>query len=142
MKRFVKKINRQCANSDGFTLVEAMIGMLVFTVGILGVLALQTTSVNNNTLAEDVQTSTVTAMDLIEELMATDFDDMRIANNGQDCDWWSAAQKYWVCSEVLDDQGMPGAKKVNVTSRFTAADGSQQTIDLTIFKPDIDGVSP
>lgn len=42
--------------SQGFTLIEVMIGMLVFTIGILGVVSMQTTSIAANVKAQHIST--------------------------------------------------------------------------------------
>ena len=135
MKRLLKKIKGLNVNSSGFTLLEAMIGLAVFSIGILGVAAMQTSSVNSNTLAEDVQLSTVTAMDQIEELMATDFNDQRFNLDGIETCGPSADGKYNICITPSNDVAIPGSKRVTVTSQFTPPSGRQQTITLNIFKP-------
>jgi Tfp pilus assembly protein PilV len=135
-----KTFKRQCENPDGFTLLEAMIALLVFTVGILGMISLQTTSVNSNTLAEDIQINTITAMAQIEELMATDFLDQRLVGNP--IPFPANDPRYTITVTPLDDQSIPGSKQVIVTSEFTPASGRPQRITLKIFKPDIDHVSP
>lgn len=137
MKRLLKKIKKLNVNSSGFSLLEAMIGLAVFSIGILGVAAMQTTSVNSNTLAEDVQLSTVTAMAQIEELMATDFLDQRFNLDGIETCEDSPDGRYNICITPSNDVAIPGAKRVNVTSTFTPAGGRPQTITLKIFKPRI-----
>lgn len=137
MKRIRQTIQRLKADSKGFTLLEAMIGLLVFSIGILGMAAMQTTAVNSNTLAEDVQQNTVEAMAEIEELMATDFLDQRLENSGiEDCNP-SPDGRYTICVEPLNNDAIPGTKKVKVTAKFTPAGGVEQNITLAIFKPEI-----
>lgn len=41
-------------HSEGFTLIEVMIGILVFTIGILGVVTMQTTSIAANAKAQHI----------------------------------------------------------------------------------------
>jgi hypothetical protein len=67
--------------------------------------------------------------------------DQRIDGDGRDCED-ANDPKYWICVERLDDQAIPGAKQIIVTSEFTPASGRPQRITLKIFKPDIDNVSP
>lgn len=136
MRRIRQTIQRLTADSKGFTLLEAMIGLVVFSVGILGMAALQTTAVNSNTLAEDVQQNTVAAMAAIEELMATDFIDERLDDGKTDCEW-SPDGRYQTCATSKDHKALPGTKRVVVRSVFTAKNGVEQSISLTIFKPDI-----
>jgi prepilin-type N-terminal cleavage/methylation domain-containing protein len=142
MKRLLKKIKKFNANSNGFSLLEAMISLAVFSIGILGVAAMQTSSVNSNTLAEDVQLNTVTAMAQIEELMATDFQDQRFLADGISTPHLSPDGKYTIRVTPRDDQAIPGAMRVVVISEFTPVGGETQRITLTIFKPDIDRVTP
>jgi len=144
MRRFRKTINRLKSNSDGFTLLEAMISLVVFSIGILGMAALQTTAVQNNTLAEDVQQNTVWAMAEIEELMATDFMDQRIpdAPGGATICNPSVDGKYTICSTCRDDANIPGAKRITVTARFTPPGGRTQAVTMSIIKPDVDNMGP
>ncbi|MGD9368657.1 MAG: prepilin-type N-terminal cleavage/methylation domain-containing protein [Desulfobacteraceae bacterium] len=136
MRRIRQTIQRLKADSKGFTLMEAMMGLVVFSIGILGMAALQTTAVNSNTLAEDVQQNTVEAMAEIEELMATDFLDQRL-QDGVNTSEQSPDGKYTIDVEPRDDEAIPGAKRVVVTSKFTPTGGVEQSITLAIFKPDI-----
>jgi len=134
----IKKLN---LNSSGSTLLEAMVSLAVFSVGILGMAALQTNAVGNNTLAEDVQFNTVRAMAEIEELMATDYLDMRV-QNGALQDFFTPDGRFRVRSTSTEDVNIPGAVKVDVVSTFTPTGGLPQTINLTIIKPDIDRMTP
>ncbi|MEJ2157507.1 MAG: prepilin-type N-terminal cleavage/methylation domain-containing protein [Desulfobacteraceae bacterium] len=137
MKRFRQTIMKPIGKSDGFTLLEAVISMMVLSVGILGMIALQTTSVKSNTLAEDVQINTVTAMDQIEELMATDFLDQRFNADGIRTCGPSPNGRFTICITPRDNAFIPGAKRVTVTSRFIPTGGLRQEITLDIFKPRI-----
>jgi Tfp pilus assembly protein PilV len=140
MKRLINIIKRQTGNSEGFTLLEAMISLLVFTIGILGMLTLQTTSIKNNKLSEDVQINTVEATAEIEELMATDFLDQRL--NAKKT-YTTSDPRYSYEVKPVDDTNIPGGKRVQVISTFTPYGGGRpQTITLNIYKPDIDHVTP
>jgi prepilin-type N-terminal cleavage/methylation domain-containing protein len=137
MKGTRATIQRLKGDAKGFTLLETMIGLLVFSVGILGMAALQTTSVNSNTLAEDVQQNTVEAVAAIEELMATDYLDQRFDDDGGEHPYTTPDGKYNIVIRPLNDEAIPGAKRVIVESRFTPPGGGEQSITLKIFKPDI-----
>ncbi len=58
----------------GFTLVEVMIGITIFAIGILAVATLQLTSMKSNTKANRLTQASVLAQGKMEELMALDFD--------------------------------------------------------------------
>jgi len=150
MKRLIHIIKRRTMNSQGFTLLETMISLAVFAIGILGVMTLQTTSINSNTLAEDVQNNTVIAMGTIEELMATDFLDQRLPVP-LGVKYKANDPRYEIIRTATDDTFLPGSMRVQITARFIPTGGTQlghkdgtawQTITLNIFKPDIDRVTP
>lgn len=56
--------------SHGFTLIEVLIAMAIFSIGILGVAAMQTSSTKGNSAAGRVTSNVTWAADRIETLMA------------------------------------------------------------------------
>ena len=141
MQRLIHIIKRRTMNSQGFTLLETIISLAVFAIGILGVMTLQTTSINSNTMAEDVQNNTVIAMGTIEELMATDFRDQRLPVP-LGTTYQANDPRYTITRTATDDIFLPGAMRVQIIAQFTPTGGRTQTITLNIFKPDIDRVTP
>ena len=55
--------------SRGFTLIELMIAMALSMVGLLGLLALQTSAIRGNGLSRNFQEATALAQDKLEERM-------------------------------------------------------------------------
>ncbi|MCP4745831.1 MAG: hypothetical protein GY874_06765 [Desulfobacteraceae bacterium] len=128
------KTRRLLINNKGFTLLEAVITMLIFFVGLLGIATLQITSVNSNSLSENVQANTVLAMEQVEEFMAADYTDQRIANNGSD--YFTTDNNHTITYTIVNDDAIPGAKLVNVSATFSATKSlTPQTIELKCFKP-------
>ncbi len=58
----------------GFSLIEAMVAMAIFTIGILGCYRMQLQSVHSNAVAERVSTASHWAAYAIEELLDKDYD--------------------------------------------------------------------
>lgn len=56
--------------SQGFTLIEVLIAMAIFSIGILGVAAMQTSSTRGNSAAGRVTSNVTWAADRLETLMA------------------------------------------------------------------------
>lgn len=72
---FQKHNHRVWKNKDqnGFTLIEVMIAMAVFAIGILAIFSMQVTATNGNALARQKTENYTCATDKAEELLALDY---------------------------------------------------------------------
>ena len=61
---------------SGFTLIEVVIALAIFTIGILAVFSLQISSIGGNAAARGVTENVTAAAAKVEELMAVDYDDL------------------------------------------------------------------
>ena len=77
-----RESRRRAADSRGFSLIEVLLGISVFMIGMLGVTALNVSSLKSNTFSGNLSEATLLASAKIEELMATDFND--IVSGGAD----------------------------------------------------------
>ena len=82
-----KTIRYRSNSCDGFTLVEVMVALVVITIGILAVNAMQIVAVRGNSSANGLSSASNFAMDQVEEIFALDYDDALLAdgtgtNNG------------------------------------------------------------
>jgi len=59
----------------GFSLIEVLLGISIFMIGMLGVTALNISSLKSNTFSGNLSEATLLAATKIEELMAQGFDD-------------------------------------------------------------------
>jgi len=89
MKR--KKSKRLMQDCRGFSLIEVLLGISIFMIGMLGVTALNISSLKSNTFSGNLSEATFIAATKIEELMAMDFDDIKqkagqTDGNCPDCD--------------------------------------------------------
>lgn len=83
------KISRQ-GNACGFTLMEVMIAMAIFAIGILGVATMQISSTNGNTSARKHSEASEIAQSQIEWLMAIPYANVAAGNdvtNGYPAQW-------------------------------------------------------
>jgi len=69
MKTSISKNDHQVSKESGFTLVEVMMAIAIFSIGILAVWALQHISTRSNTTARNLTIATVCASDQLERLM-------------------------------------------------------------------------
>jgi len=103
---------REKRGQQGFTLIEVLIAMAIFSVGILAVGAMQITSTNSNASARIHTEEYTWVVDQIERLTALDYDlgDLTAGDH-------SVVQgPYTVSWTVVDDTPVEGAKSITVTA--------------------------
>ena len=84
---------RRLSPSSGFSLLEVLLGISVFMIGMLGVTALNISSLKSNTYSGNLSEATIVAASKLEELMDKDFadangiflTDLDCDGSGQDC---------------------------------------------------------
>jgi len=71
----MNKNTRFVKGNTGFTLIEVLIAMVIFSIGILGVAVLQSGSIKGNTSARGVTDIALIATDRLEMLRSLPYDD-------------------------------------------------------------------
>ena len=137
-------------NEKGFTLLEVLIAVAIFTVGILGVNAMQLASIKGDSTAGRITQSTNWAADRVEQLLQEGYADVNDTNGdgAAGMDYTDEAGKpadgsdtspdgvYEVFWNVDDGQIVTGAKAVRVITRWTDR-GIQRTLTLNYSIPEI-----
>jgi prepilin-type N-terminal cleavage/methylation domain-containing protein len=117
-----------CRISKGLTLVEVMIALALFSVGILAVAAMQNVGMAAMTRAHSGSDRARQAAEQIEALLSMDYDDPALADgddgyhpenpdHGPQLLSGAKASIEW---EVDDDFPFPGTKRISVTVRSQA----------------------
>ena len=120
---------REKRGSRGYTLIEILIAMAIFSIGILAVGAMQINSANSNTGARIHTEEYTWVVDQIERLTALDYDDDDLDPN----DFHSVDQgPYTVSWTVVDDSPVEDAKRIAVTA--TGAHRRAQPITIDFIK--------
>jgi type IV pilus assembly protein PilV len=102
----------------GFTFVELLIVIGIFSIGILAVASMQVTSIHANSSARMSGEATVLAANQIEELMASDYNNDEDLNPGSHTLVQGAYSIDWVVTEFdIDSDGTNDSKTVLVTVR-------------------------
>lgn len=78
----MKSIKNRC----GFALFEVMVGITVFTIGVLGLNAMQYRAINQNSHSWDRSQANSVALAVLEELKRIPFTDARLANGNGNLD--------------------------------------------------------
>lgn len=133
----------------GFTVIEVLIGITIFAIGILAVITMQTTSIGGNSTARQISEETTWASDQMEQLLARDYTlllDGTGTNNGNaglndggitpatTADGGPATTSpdgtYSIYWNVAVDQPAPGLKTIRVIVRHSAASTPPLSIDF------------
>ncbi len=69
---------------NGFTLLEVIIALTVFSVGVLSVIAMQSNTSTGNARARFLSEATAVAIDRMEQLMNLDYDDAALQDGDGD----------------------------------------------------------
>ncbi|MCI5178211.1 MAG: prepilin-type N-terminal cleavage/methylation domain-containing protein [Candidatus Electrothrix sp. AW3_4] len=85
MVNAMKKI-KKIGTEDGFTLIETLIAMAIFTIGILGLFVMQTAAIKENLTANAITIGSTWATDRVERLLAMDYSDPSLALTVTTCE--------------------------------------------------------
>ncbi len=120
----------------GFTLIEVLIVLAIFSIGILAVAAMQMTSTKGNASARRITEATALAENQIENLMQVSYDhaDLNPANNPHE----STQGPYtvnWNATEIdLDADGTNDSKTVSVAVNWSY--GGDRNVSIQYIIPE------
>ena len=159
-KKYSQKL-KVCNNNQGFTLIEIMIAMVIFVVGMLSVAAMQTSATKGNNTANRTTRAFTWCSDRMEVLMSLPYTDASLnaglhseangdfaqTSDGIDNDYDGqideAGENGVVSIEwtVADNDGVTGAppppantKSISVTVTWRTPLGRQKTLTLNTVR--------
>ena len=113
--------NRRGDSQSGFTLMEVLVAISIFAVGVLAVAGMQAMAIRGNGVGNRLTDRLSLAQTQMENLMGVDYSDASLANGNYD-DGQSPVVTSWVISDYA---GMADTKLITVT---VTAVGSATTI--------------
>lgn len=139
----------------GFSLVEVLLGIAIFMIGMLGVAALQISSMTGNAFSGNLTEATYLMMNKVEELMNLKYDNALLtdpnANGAAGLDSQAVGtpavdhedpvggrnnifQVYW---NVAENVPMPRCKTIKVFARWSIKGAPQPPINMQFVKEEI-----
>ena len=122
----MKKLKKE----DGFTLIEVLIALTIFAVGLLAVAVMQTSAIKMNSTAGKLTTLSTWGMDKIEELSALPYFDPSLDSAGNPHQ--EVSGDYTISWTIIDDNPMTNTKNITVT-----VTGRGKSMNISFLKPNI-----
>jgi len=109
--RLIKQSTKQIRNDNGFTIIEVLIAMIIFAVGILAIGKMQLVSINGNNIAGKYTEGSTLGVSEIENIIATAYDDASLVDgtNGT-----VTQGLYTVNWTITDSVPIANVKKINM----------------------------
>lgn len=122
---------KQLKKEDGFTLIEVLIALTIFAVGLLAVAAMQNSAILMNSNAGKLTHLSTWGMDKIEELSSLPYLDAELDPAGNPHSD-SPVDGYTVSWTVIDDDPVSNVKRITVK-----VTGKGKSTSISFLKPNV-----
>jgi len=124
------KNNGQKDKAGGFTLIEVLIAMAIFAIGILAVTSMQIKAINGNTSAKIQTAETRLAVERMERLVGLPYDheDLNELNNPHQ----GVDDIYAIVWNVTDDDPIAGTKTIRLS--VSSSNPNAKPVSLNFIK--------
>lgn len=121
---------RTLKKKDGYTLIEVLIALTIFAVGMLALAGMQTSAIRMNSTAGELSNLGTWAMDKIEELSALPYAHPLLDSTGNPHQ--EVYRDYTISWTVIDDKPVTNIKNITVT---VTRQGKRA--EISILKPNV-----
>jgi len=125
------------ADERGFTFIEVLIVIAIFSIGVLAVAVMQVTAINTNAAARLSGEATALASNQLEALMALDYGhaDLNPATNPHEIVQGVYTVNWIVTESDIDADGSNDCKTISVTVR--CANPKARDVQIQYIKPEV-----
>jgi len=134
MKRLRLK-DKSLGNQGGFTMIEILIAITIFAIGMLAVATMQVSGIHGNDTANVLTGAAAWAADRLETLMVRPYDhtDLDPAGNPHS---GGTRGRYTITWNVTQDAVMPNTKTITVNVSYKDRE-TPKNVTVTYYKSDI-----
>ena len=122
----VSKMSNIKQSDSGFSLIEVLIALAIFSIGLLAISSMVISTTNSTAVARKVTESSSWAADRIEQLVATPYDDLA------DSPAPEVEGAYSISWVVTDDSPVDNVK--TITMRVTNEQNDPENIEFEYYK--------
>ena len=124
--------NKKQTNAPGFTLIEVLIAMAIFAIGILAVTSMQIRSINQNASARIQTEATTLAVDWMEQLLSLPYEDAWLDEAASPLEAVEGSYTIqWTIDEDPSNAGLP-IKQIDM--QVTNANPNAKIVKLSSIK--------
>lgn len=127
VQKNVPLINMKVA-ARGYTLIEILMVMSIFSIGILAIMTLHITAIKSNANARDIMMGTIQLTDQFEKLISTDYESA-LLNPGTTT---SRVENKYRVEHIVASTVIPNIKKIDIAVFLDAPFG--RSLKVTYYK--------
>ena len=128
-------IDMKINNEKGFGLIEILIAITIFAIGMLAVGKMQITAIKGNSFANDLTKATTLAQDRMEKLIGLSYSDTGLDANAT-ADHNDVDGRYNISWNITTDHPIDNTKTIRVNVGWTDK-GAPKSVSITSMKADI-----
>ena len=118
-------------NNRGFTLLEVLFALAIFSIGILAIAGMQISSINGNSAARMQTEATTLAVERLERLSALPYDHADLDPNNNN-PHQATSGSYTIVWDVTDDDPIALTKTIKI--EVTAANPNAKVVKISFIR--------